>query len=217
MAQNLVGQIAQAAGLPSSVRIGTVISGSPLSVSVQGATFAEDAVGIVQPGVPAIGQPVVLLGQAGLSGGDPASWLVLGAVSSPAAMAVTMQAATNVVSSTASLTYVTTATVVSTPFVAPANGTVLIHWRGGILTSGGASVCFVSPEVTDPDGNVFFPAADTRSINTPFGSTVSFGATTFCPGLTPGLTYTVTLMQRTSNAVSPALSVDRQVIVAPTP
>lgn len=216
MAANLVGQIAQAAGLPSSVRIGTVVSGSPLSVSVQGATFADDAVGIVQPGVPAVGQPVVLLGQAGLSGGDPASWLVLGGVSSPATTAVTVEDTEAALASTASLTYVATAVVVSTPFVAPASGLVLIHFRGGILTSG-VGECFASPEVTDPDGAVFLAADDGRAISTPFGSTIRMGASITCPGLTPGLTYTVTLMQRTTNGGSPALSVDRQVIVEPAP
>jgi hypothetical protein len=216
MATSLVGQIAQAAGLPSTVRVGMVESTAPLTVSVQGATYASDAVGIVQPGVPAAGQPVALLGQAGLSGGDPASWLVLGGVTAPAAVAVTVQAAETALASTASLAYVPTAVVVSAPFIAPTNGTVLIHWRGGILTSG-AGECFISPEITDPDGGVFLPASDSRAVSTPLGSTIRVGSATFCPGLTPGLTYTVTLMQRTTNAGSPALAVDRQVIVAPTP
>jgi hypothetical protein len=80
MAQALVGQIAQAAGLPASVRVGTVVQTDPLVVSVQGATYAAQAVGVVEPGIPAAGEPIALLGQAGLSGGDPATWLALGSV-----------------------------------------------------------------------------------------------------------------------------------------
>jgi hypothetical protein len=80
MAQSLTGQIAQAAGLPASVRIGTVVQANPLIVSVQGVLYSQEAVGVVEPGVPLVGDAVALLGQSALSGGDPTSWLVLGRI-----------------------------------------------------------------------------------------------------------------------------------------
>lgn len=77
---SLSGQIAQAAGLPSSVRIGTVVQADPLIVSVQGVLYSQEAVGVLETGIPAVGEAVALLGQSGLVGGDPASWIVLGRI-----------------------------------------------------------------------------------------------------------------------------------------
>ena len=80
MSTSLSGQIAQAAGLPASVRIGTVVQADPLIVSVQGVLFSQDAVGGLETGIPAVGDAVALLGQSALVGGDPASWIVLGRI-----------------------------------------------------------------------------------------------------------------------------------------
>lgn len=76
----LAGEIAQAGGLPASVRIGKVVQADPLVVSVQGVLYSQDAVGVLETGIPAVGDAVALLGQSGLVGGDPASWIVLGRI-----------------------------------------------------------------------------------------------------------------------------------------
>lgn len=76
--QPLVQQIQAAPSQPSTVRIGTVTSVSPLTVSVQGAVFA--GVGkLTSYFSPAVGDVVALVGQSALTS-DAASWLVLGKV-----------------------------------------------------------------------------------------------------------------------------------------
>lgn len=222
MAQLLVGQIAQVAGLPGSVRIGTVVQADPLVVSVQGAVYNAEAVGVVEPGIPAVGQPVALLGQAGLSGGDPASWLALGSIrAGTAAASSTEWDLRAALVSTTSLTYVTTGTVCGTGFIAPSTGRVTVSWRAGLLTSGGASTAHASPRISEgalgAGGNVIAAAQDGRAISTPFASTQDYGASSVIDGLTPGAAYNATLMHRTSNAASAALFVNREIIVAPAP
>lgn len=76
----LAAEIAQAGGLPASVRIGTVVQADPMVVEVQGVLYAQEAVGVLETGIPAAGDTVALLGQSGLVGGDPASWIVLGRI-----------------------------------------------------------------------------------------------------------------------------------------
>lgn len=73
-------QISRIAGQPSSVRIGTVTSVSPMAISVQGAVFTD--VGFLGDYTPLVGDVVALLGQSSQAGSDPASWLCLGRVSS---------------------------------------------------------------------------------------------------------------------------------------
>lgn len=68
--------VAGAVGQPSSVRIGTVTSVSPLTVVVQGVTFAN--LGFLDWYTPVLGHTVALLGQSSASGSDPTSWLCLG-------------------------------------------------------------------------------------------------------------------------------------------
>lgn len=66
-------QISKNRGQPATVRVGTVVSVSPLVVSVQGANFEE--VGSLGP--LAVGDVVALLGQSAVSA-DGSSWLALG-------------------------------------------------------------------------------------------------------------------------------------------
>lgn len=200
-------------GQPASVRVGVVDSINPIVVSAQGVAFEN--VGILGDLALQPGDSVALLGQSSAAGSDPASWLVLERVrQTTAPAAISVSNVQNALASTASLVYVTTAVVCSTPFVAPNTGRILLAWRGGILTSG-AGECFIAPQITNPDGTLFLGATDPRSTSTPLGSTQRRGASTLVSGLTPGLTYTTTLMQRTTNAGSPALAVDREVSVFP--
>ena len=86
MTSPLSSQIHASPGAPASVRVGTVSSQSPVTVSLQG-TVLED-VGFLQSYVPRVGDPVVLLGQSSSVGVDPSSWLVLGAAGPVAATRV---------------------------------------------------------------------------------------------------------------------------------
>lgn len=202
-----------AVGQPASVRIGVVDSINPIVVSAQGVAFEN--VGLLGDLALQPGDTVALLGQSSAVGSDPASWLVLERVrQTTAPTAIAVSNVQDALASTASLAYVTTAVVCTIPFVAPNTGRILLAWRGGILTSG-AGECFVAPQITNPDGSLFLGATDSGSISSPFGSTQRRGATTLIMGLTPGLTYTATLMQRTTNAGSPALAVNREVAVFP--
>lgn len=80
MSASLSGQIARTGGLPATVRIGTVVQDDPLIVSVQGVLYSQEAVGVLETGIPVVGDAVALLGQSALVGGDPASWIVLGRI-----------------------------------------------------------------------------------------------------------------------------------------
>jgi hypothetical protein len=73
-------QIAKDRGQPATVRIGTVLSVSPLVVSVQGAALTN--VGSLTPNLVA-GDIVPLLGQSAVSA-DGSSWLALGPITTAA-------------------------------------------------------------------------------------------------------------------------------------
>lgn len=218
MTQPLAAQISQVNGLPSSVRIGVIASLDPLVVSVQGALFSSASVGVVQPGIPAVGSPAVLLGQAGLSGGDPTSWLLLGSVgqaTAPSAV-VSFSAVSGV--STTSTTFVSTSTIVEVSFVAPGSGAVIVMWRGYVFASGG-SPAVLAPETRLGEdfvtGIVFEAATDGVSISASSGIADRRGSSHHVTGLTAGLTYTVRLMQRSASGASTANFGDREIIVLP--
>lgn len=73
--------IAKDRGQPSTVRIGIVISVSPLTVQVQNTVLTN--VGALNGAALAVGSTVALLGQSAVSA-DGSSWLALGSVSSAA-------------------------------------------------------------------------------------------------------------------------------------
>lgn len=78
MTQPLVQQIQASPSQPATVRIGTVTSTDPLTVSVQGTVFV--GVGkLASYFMPAVGDVVALVGQSALTS-DAASWLVLGRI-----------------------------------------------------------------------------------------------------------------------------------------
>lgn len=73
-------QIVNSAGQPATVRVGTVVSTSPLTVEVQGEPFAN--LGLLNvAAAPGLGAVVLLLGQAvkgAKSSGS--SWIILGEI-----------------------------------------------------------------------------------------------------------------------------------------
>lgn len=78
MTSPLPAQIRANPGSPASVRIGVVVSLSPLVVDVQGALFTN--LGRLTSYTPAVGHVVVVLGQSSSSSVDPTSWVVIGNV-----------------------------------------------------------------------------------------------------------------------------------------
>lgn len=220
MTQPLAGQISQAAGLPASVRIGTVVQADPLLVSVQGAQFAAEALGVLQGGTPTVGAPVALVGQSALSGGDPASWLVLGAIrpgTSDASITVSDSSAPN--EGTTSIAYVPLTTTVGVAFIAPSTGRVMIHYKA-YLTCAGGSLAYLAPEVLEGDtigtGTPVLAASDANALFQPFGSTLSFSGYVLLEDLTPGSSYTVRLLMR-SSAGANVIAGNRDVTVVPAP
>lgn len=115
MTSPLPSQIRSTPGEPASVRIGTVVSVSPLSVSVQGTVFT--GVGSAGSWSPVAGQTVALLGQSAEPSSDPASWMVLGSVeSNPAGHQAGEEPITFVTQTSATL-----AVVFARPFAAVPN------------------------------------------------------------------------------------------------
>lgn len=119
---------------------------SPFVLTVQGASYNSDAVGILGSYVPAVGDVVSVLGQSVATGTDPQSWLILGEArraDAPAGLvvsAVQMATATAVLNLTNVQTPVTGATLTVT--TTRTNATIVAHWHadfeaiGATLTTG---------------------------------------------------------------------------------
>lgn len=114
MTSPLPAQIQSTPGAPSSVRIGTVTGVNPVVVSLQGTVL--DDVGFLGSYVPAVGDPVVLLGQSSTVSTDPTSWLALG--SSNAVSPAAYQAGEETISFVALASF-STPIVFAQPFAAP--------------------------------------------------------------------------------------------------
>lgn len=71
------GAIANFAGVPSSIRVGTVTDNSPLRVNIQGTIYI--AMGYIGS-LPAVGDVVAVIGQSTSVTSSPTSWLVLGKI-----------------------------------------------------------------------------------------------------------------------------------------
>lgn len=146
MTQPLVTSTRNAVGQPSSVRMGTIVSTSPFVLSVQGATYNSDAVGVLGWYVPVAGDVVAVLGQSVATGSDPQSWLILGEVrrvdadAGLSVSAVQMATATAVLNLTSVQTPVTGATLTVT--TSRDNAIIEVHWHadfeaiGATLTTG---------------------------------------------------------------------------------
>lgn len=72
--------VAQAAGQPATVRIGTIIATTPLIIDLDGTALLNESVGCVSSYLPRAGDVVALLGQS-VAGADSfaSSWTILGA------------------------------------------------------------------------------------------------------------------------------------------
>ena len=75
---DLLDSIAKDRGQPSTIRVGTIVSISPIQVSVQGTIFT--GVGVLNDYAPQLGDNVLLAGQSAVSS-DGSSWVVLGSPS----------------------------------------------------------------------------------------------------------------------------------------
>lgn len=75
---SLARQITRVAGQPASIRVGTVMSVSPLEVQVQDTVYSSESLGVLGSYFPVMGDTVAVIGQSNDESSDPASWLVMG-------------------------------------------------------------------------------------------------------------------------------------------
>lgn len=221
MADDLPTTIVQAAGQAATVRVGTVVQVTPtLQVSLGGTILDNAAIGFVDSGfVPAVGQPVVLLGQSVQGGGTSgATWLVLGA-SRHAVDVGAVSAFLQLIFTTTSLTFAT-GTAPQTfgrSFIAPPNGKVTVHWSAEMAH--GASFLLVSPQLALGDvvgaGVVHagWAASDDRQIRNDGTPTIRSSDTDLATGLIPGAAYNVTLYHRVGGGT--ATIGRRRIVITP--
>jgi hypothetical protein len=199
-----------AVGQPASVRIGTVDSALPLSISIQGAVL--DDPGVLESYTPATGDAVVLLGQSSTTGSDPASWVALGAASP-----IPRQAPQFASSDVQTLGFTSTSYIASSPpvgvsFVAPPSGMVRVDWSARfqtntINTRSGVSTQIATGSTLDAgvvvangtasDGNAL------ENNNDPAGGAntrLQAGMWRWVTGLTPGDTYNAVVKFRMLSA-----------------
>jgi len=212
--------VAQAVGQPASIRVGTVDSVSPLTVSAQGVPFED--VGVLAPFTPVVGETVVLIGQSSQAGSDPASWLCLGAPQTVDALAKTIQVGLVTGYSIFNTAYAVTANVLGTAFIAPPSGAVIIHWAARMTNTTAGGSAFSSPEIREGgtlgSGTVKYAASDNVSTRITVGDTTEvqrYGCSHLYDTLTPGALYNVTLQHRVDPSPTGAFLAQRNVIVQP--
>ena len=122
-------QVRTAVGQPATVRIGKVVTVSPLTVDVQGSVLTD--VGVLGSYLPAVGDTTPLLGQSPQSGSDPTTWLAMGNVQDlPTPVVIEHQAGDESISFTAQTSF-TVAVVFATPFAStPAMATNINNGTG---------------------------------------------------------------------------------------
>lgn len=130
MPASIVQQITAAPGQPSSVRIGTVASTSPVTVTVQGVTFTN--IGFLRNYALAVGDTVALLGQSSQAGSDPTSWLCLGVVDAAPRGIRAREVAISFASATSNVTNVS--------FVQPFPAGVIPNVHVNINTGAGSTI-----------------------------------------------------------------------------
>lgn len=218
MGESLPAQILKVPGAPSSVRIGTITSASPLIVALQGKDLDPRAVGLAVPITPLVGASVVLLGQSKTQGADPSSWLILGMQASTVTAPATVQDFDNTLQSTTSVAYVVGAPTVGVAFYPPPSGSVLIHHFASIDNSAAGSG-FISPEIrlgaTVGTGAIVVAANDQNALRNANLEFVKAGLTMLYSNLTPGVQHNVSLWHRSSVGTNTAFFNDRNVIVQP--
>ena len=122
---------------------------------------------------------------------------------------------------TSSTTFTSTlspANICGTSFVAPTSGKVLVTWRCTLVNSGAnytACSYSIASGSTVGSGTTFQAADDSRTVSTDSTTFEGQGASEYVSGLTPGATYNVFLMHRTSNGASTATFLRRTVGVVP--
>lgn len=172
MAASLPAQVRQAVGQPASVRIGTVTSLSPLTVSVQGQDLSPESVGVAANINPLVGSTVVLLGQSKASGSDPSSWLIVGlaASSSVAPMAQFDDQDADIAGFVATV-YVAGSPICGVVFTAPPSGMVRVDWHARFQTNSINNRSLVSAQVATGDvldaGTVVSAANDGSALENP--------------------------------------------------
>lgn len=81
MSDDIAQAVQDSGGQPSTVRIGTVVSTTPLQIDLGGRILGLEAVGVLTPYTPSAGDVIALLGQS-VEGAQAtgSSWLCLGAI-----------------------------------------------------------------------------------------------------------------------------------------
>lgn len=150
MTQPLARVVQTSPGQPASVRVGRIESVNPVVLSVQGALYNADAVGVLGSYVPQANDVVSVVGQSVSSGTDPSSWLILGEarpVNTTAGLTVTavqMASASVLLNLTSVQTPVTGASLTVT--TTRDNATIVAHWHGDFEAIGATlttGVCFL--------------------------------------------------------------------------
>lgn len=194
-----LGEVVQRAiGAPSTTRIGTVTSAAPFQVSLDGVVIED--LGVIGNSLPAVGQPVLLIGQPSQIGSDPASWVMIGPITTAARTAVAARSVNANVVASGSTAYVITAQVCGTSFVAPPSGNEMILWRSFMDNDNAAGFTLCAPEIRSGgvvgSGDLVLTVNDNRSIEQAGTGQLAMGSSFTIFGLTPGETYNVYLMQR---------------------
>lgn len=121
-------------------------------------------------------------------------------------------------SSTSFTSTLSPANICGTAFVAPTSGTVLVALRTQMQNSGvnysGASF-EVREGSTVGSGTVFLAGDDERAMSTTSTSGEGQGITDYVSGLTPGATYNVSIVHRTTNGASTLTTLRRAISVIP--
>lgn len=220
MVANLSEAVQSVAGVPSSVRIGTVQEMAPPVIDLQGQTIEGDQLGVLAGAmIPAVGQPVVLLGQASSTGTDPASWVALGGITRGSQYATTRRSVVATTLATGSTSYVDLATTCGIDFIGPASGNAMILWRSYMENSTVGSGCLCAPEIRTGaaigSGDPVLLANDNRSLLQTGVEQIAAGSMFTVFGFTPGEAYNVRLLHRaTANTATFGW---REVIVLPIP
>jgi len=215
--------VQQAAGQPSSVRIGTIDSVVPLTVSVQGTTL--DDLGLLGSYTPVVNDSVILLGQSSSTGSDPASWVALGAASPVPRQPPQTALSGTPVGGFTSTTYVASSPPVGVWFVAPPSGIVRVDWSSRFQTNTINTRTAVSVQIatdrTLDAGTVVSSANDNSALennNDPAGgANTRLQAAMFrlVTGLTPGAEYNAVVKFRMLTAGNGDIY-NQQILVTPT-
>lgn len=212
-----------AMGQPSSIRIGTVTSVSPVQISAQGVPFED--VGVLFPFVPRVDMTVVLIGQSSQAGTDPASWLCLGPVVGLGALPIpkTLTEGTDI--NLGATVYVAATPICGVDFIAPPSGIVRVDWAARFDTATINNRVLVSMALAEgatlDAGTVISGATDASALENHQEPAAAGAATRmeagiwrYVDGLTPGATYNAVVKMRNTVAATSTVF-DRSILVTP--